>query len=87
MVEKLIKLLSEHESNESKKSLLSDQTLQGALDTIADALNELKSDKETHTQVIELAAKTDMINILFYRCLFFQEGISENYMTTNLVDV
>jgi hypothetical protein len=38
LIEKLITLLSEYNSNENKKSLLSDQTLQGSLETIADAL-------------------------------------------------
>lgn len=88
LIRKLVKLLAEHESNESKKSMLSDQTLQGALDTIADALNQLKEDKAIHSKVVEVVKETDMINILFYRCLFFQEGISENYMGSgNIVEV
>jgi ubiquitin C-terminal hydrolase len=39
-------VLKNHEAKETSKSLLSDQTLQGSLETITDILIELKDNKE-----------------------------------------
>jgi len=38
LIEKFISVVREYESNESKQSLISDQTIQGLLETLADAL-------------------------------------------------
>lgn len=77
----MVDILNKHESRETKQHFLSDSTLQGSLETLADVLKSLSKTKSNHQQTVKILDEEQVIDMLFYKCLFFQEGKSEKFIT------
>ena len=77
--EQSIDLLKTHKSNETRASIINDATLQGLLDNIRVILTEVKGIKEVQEKVVCVLLERQLLEELFYNCLFYQQGQSEKY--------
>ena len=70
--EQSIDLLKTHKSNETRASIINDATLQGLLDNIRVILTEVKGIKEVQEKVVCVLLERQLLEELFYNCLFYQ---------------